>query len=334
MDTIGLAQVLVETSGSSVVVYAYGLGRLAQVEDGDWEWFLADALGSVRQMVDDDGAVILARDYSPFGLLRAEAGTGDSGYGFTGEQGGLGLVYLRARWYDPSLGRFLSVDPYLGGARLPQTQHPYVYCLNNPVLFVDPSGLQGGPAFTPGYGGGSGPEDTSVPVFYHPTPSTPEAGSTRAPTGYIPSPGVTPATPTPAMQTWAPSPAPIRVPDGIPPPPARQPSVGLLRGLGWSAFPLPDGFFVGRSLNITFGWMGANVWRRLYPCPIEGAEQMNVISWAEETVYDFVHREKQVFHVATYGMVLGATLFGGILVRLNAQENGRFRPSVCRRMFR
>jgi RHS repeat-associated protein len=140
-DMVDLAQVLVETSGGAETIYLYGHARLAQVEGSACEWFLGDALGSVRQIVDDDGAVTLARDYTPFGLLRAEAGTGDSGYGFTGEQGGLGLVYLRARWYDPRTGRFLSKDPFPGYVRLPQTQHGYVYCVNNPVNLTDPSGL-------------------------------------------------------------------------------------------------------------------------------------------------------------------------------------------------
>ena len=69
-DTIGLAQVLLETSGGTTVAYAYGLGRLSQIEGTDAEWFLGDALGSVRQIVDDDGDVVLARDYAPFGLMR------------------------------------------------------------------------------------------------------------------------------------------------------------------------------------------------------------------------------------------------------------------------
>jgi hypothetical protein len=52
----------------------------------------------------------------------------------------VGLLYLRARWYDPATGRFLTRDPFPGLAALPQTQHPYVYCQNNPVLLTDPSG--------------------------------------------------------------------------------------------------------------------------------------------------------------------------------------------------
>jgi RHS repeat-associated protein len=51
-----------------------------------------------------------------------------------------GLIYLRARWYDPGTGRFLTRDPFPGLAGLPSTQHPYVYAGNNPVLYTDPSG--------------------------------------------------------------------------------------------------------------------------------------------------------------------------------------------------
>jgi RHS repeat-associated protein len=61
---------------------------------------------------------------------------------YTGEHwdAGAGLLYLRARWYDPALGRFLTQDPFPGLALLPQTQHAYVYVGNNPVNLTDPSG--------------------------------------------------------------------------------------------------------------------------------------------------------------------------------------------------
>jgi len=51
------------------------------------------------------------------------------------------LYYLRARHYDPATGRFLSQDPWTGLASAPQTQHPNAYVTNNPVRFVDPSGM-------------------------------------------------------------------------------------------------------------------------------------------------------------------------------------------------
>jgi RHS repeat-associated protein len=144
--SIGLEQVLVETTGENVTLYTYGIARLAQVQGSAFEWFLGDALGSVRQVVDNSGDVLLAQGYTPFGLVHSESGTGSSGYGFTGEQADpTGLVYLRARYYDPRLGRFVGVDLFPGYAELPATLHGYLYCLNNPVNAVDPGGLQGEP---------------------------------------------------------------------------------------------------------------------------------------------------------------------------------------------
>ena len=61
---------------------------------------------------------------------------------YTGEQNDIdtGLIYLRARWYDPATGRFTSRDPFRGIAGLPQSQHPYAYAHNNPINLTDPSG--------------------------------------------------------------------------------------------------------------------------------------------------------------------------------------------------
>ncbi len=68
--------------------------------------------------------------------------SGGKPYGFTGEHwdAATGLIYLRACWYDPATGRFLTRDPFPGLALLPQTQRPYVYVANNPVNLTDPSG--------------------------------------------------------------------------------------------------------------------------------------------------------------------------------------------------
>ena len=52
----------------------------------------------------------------------------------------LGLYYLRARYYNPATGRFLSRDPYDGNAKIPATLHKYLYTGGDPVNWIDPSG--------------------------------------------------------------------------------------------------------------------------------------------------------------------------------------------------
>ena len=51
-----------------------------------------------------------------------------------------GLYYLNARYYNPEDGRFMTEDSYRGEIMNPETGHLYVYCANNPVNYVDPSG--------------------------------------------------------------------------------------------------------------------------------------------------------------------------------------------------
>ena len=79
-------------------------------------------------------------EYEPFG--KPYSVTGTEAYTFTSEKHDdpTGLVYLRARQYDPEIGRFVSADPFLGSPSRPQTLNRYVYVVNNPMRFIDPTG--------------------------------------------------------------------------------------------------------------------------------------------------------------------------------------------------
>ena len=137
-----LAQVL--SDGSNTYLYGPSTGsggRIAQQNIVGRQYYLGDALGSVRQLTNAVGSVTLARSYEPFGKLLSSAGNPLAKYSFTGEwQDPTGLIFLRARYYDPATGRFISKDPVRGIATLPQTLNPYTYAVNNPIRYTDPSG--------------------------------------------------------------------------------------------------------------------------------------------------------------------------------------------------
>jgi RHS repeat-associated protein len=104
-------------------------------------YLLGDALGSVRGSSDGDGALIGSPDYEVFGGVRGTSTTG-SIFGFTGEQmdAETGFVYLRARYFDPRTGRFVSRDTVQPNAPGTQGYHVYAYAANNPTTWTDPSG--------------------------------------------------------------------------------------------------------------------------------------------------------------------------------------------------
>lgn len=132
-----------------IKTYVYGLDLISvytddlEQETTAQDYYFADGLGST---------VILARDsesneaaewtYDAFGEVRTQSGTLSTDFLFTGEQFDVGsdLYYLRARYYDPAIGRFLTRDGFPGFAGDPRSQQPYVYVGNNPAKFTDPAG--------------------------------------------------------------------------------------------------------------------------------------------------------------------------------------------------
>jgi RHS repeat-associated protein/uncharacterized repeat protein (TIGR01451 family) len=100
-------------------------------------WHLADALGSVRNTTDNAGAVTASQSYTAFG----ERLTGTSEFGYAGQQHDpTGLQHLRARQYQPALGRFTAVDHVQPGASGTPGWNLYGYAGSNPTTFADPSG--------------------------------------------------------------------------------------------------------------------------------------------------------------------------------------------------
>ncbi|MFK8012668.1 MAG: RHS repeat-associated core domain-containing protein [Marinicellaceae bacterium] len=101
-----------------------------------------DGLGSTRILTNVSGTVQNAYGYEAFGEVDYQLGTVENKYLFTGEQydNNVGFYYLRARFYNPSVGRFHSLDTYAGRDFEPATLHKYLYTGNNPINFIDYSG--------------------------------------------------------------------------------------------------------------------------------------------------------------------------------------------------
>ncbi len=124
----GLPEML--SDGASL--YLVGHDTLGRFADGEWAYHLPDALGSVRQIADGTGSLASSREWTPFGV---EVGAAQAGLGYAGEywDADVELQYLRARWYDVSVGRFSSKDPF-------PVMNRWLYADANPINFTDPSG--------------------------------------------------------------------------------------------------------------------------------------------------------------------------------------------------
>ena len=127
------------TGATLTFIHGPGIDEPLAAEDQNGNFFYAhaDGLGSVVKSTNANGQVITTKQYDAFGNI--QIGASDGRYAFTGREWDpeTGLYYYRARYYDQVAGRFLSEDPigFLGGVNF------YTYVMNNPVNFVDPSGL-------------------------------------------------------------------------------------------------------------------------------------------------------------------------------------------------
>ncbi|MFZ3200580.1 MAG: RHS repeat-associated core domain-containing protein [Candidatus Acidiferrales bacterium] len=98
--------------------------------------FLTDALGSTLALTDGSGNTLASYTYEPFGNTTV-TGSSASTYQFTGrENDGTGVYVFRARYYNPTLQRFVSEDPIGTGGGI----NLYAYVSNDPILLTDPSG--------------------------------------------------------------------------------------------------------------------------------------------------------------------------------------------------
>ncbi len=139
----GLTKVLAATTGTNTDHYIHSVRGIHAMEShaGDWSYMAQDGLGSVRSEIDSLLKVSAAQNYAPYGEPFGGVGNFDTPFAFTGEQTDAnGQLYLRARYYHPSLGVFNSRDPFEGITQRPMSLNGYSWVEGNPIMHTDPSG--------------------------------------------------------------------------------------------------------------------------------------------------------------------------------------------------
>ncbi len=132
-----------EVKDGTAIKYIFaGNLRVAQIKGSTLSFFHKDHLGSSTFMTDDWGTLLESTNYEPFGGQRAHTGIDTSSYKFTDQEfdAESGLYNYDARMYDPVIGRFISPDSIIPQPFNPQSLNRYSYCLNNPLIYVDPTG--------------------------------------------------------------------------------------------------------------------------------------------------------------------------------------------------
>jgi RHS repeat-associated protein len=142
-----LSQVLVRTKPDGTqTYYVYGLWMIGQEQGNEYLSYHFDLRGSTVALTNETGEITNRFQYSPYGVLLNET-VSDIPFLFNGKYGVMtdtsGLYYMRARYYNPEIRRFVNQDILRGNVVEGQTLNRYAYVMGQPVSYVDPFGLSG-----------------------------------------------------------------------------------------------------------------------------------------------------------------------------------------------
>ncbi len=116
---------------------------IASIANGVLRYYLlAGRLGSTSIVLDTAGSLVSSQKYHPYGRTRSTTGVNPTDKLFTGHQSEGELYFAQARFYDPWIGLFTQPDSIVPQPGNPQSLNRYAYVLNNPLGYVDPSGME------------------------------------------------------------------------------------------------------------------------------------------------------------------------------------------------
>ncbi|HEY8097458.1 MAG TPA: RHS repeat-associated core domain-containing protein, partial [Methylobacter sp.] len=146
-SSFGFAQVVLETvtfgSTTTSTAYTWGNGLIAQSSAGQQSYFYSNGLNSTVALADAAGNTTDTYSYEAFGAIENRTGITVNSFRFAGEYADdtIDNIYLRDRWLDQNIGRFISMDRFPGSVSRPATLNKYNYAHSDPVNGTDPSGM-------------------------------------------------------------------------------------------------------------------------------------------------------------------------------------------------
>ena len=134
-----------DADGNMLAKNVYGTNLVKRmIEDGTMLYYMYNGHSDVTALLDTEGNLVGSYYYDAWGNLLESSGEMKdknsilyAGYQYDSETE---LYYLNARMYDPKVARFLQEDTYLGDAGDPLSLNLYTYCVNNPLIYWDPTG--------------------------------------------------------------------------------------------------------------------------------------------------------------------------------------------------
>ena len=163
--------VISESKNGEATSYTYGLERVSALTGSTRTEYVYDGRGSVAAEVSYNDSwytlggnlgkvTVSSKSYTPFGEQLGEA---TSGFGYNGEyyNAATGMIYLRARFYEPEMNRFSQKDTLRGSITDGASLNRYLYCQSDPVNFADYNGRQMVALNYDGYGGGRSRQTTT-----------------------------------------------------------------------------------------------------------------------------------------------------------------------------